>query len=159
MQPRPISLDDTEDHQEEQQHKGSDRTTTCPPLPPPRDIYTALAGTLAQPMDTEQYYQHVLQELPATHATLQGWRQEKEGDNEWGQENDILPEDNYGTMDTFPEAAASTYPRPPGDTRHGLHALVAFHSSKHHHTISLHPLQQNPQRWTPEDNATTTITI
>ena len=62
-------------------------------------------------------------------------------------------------MDAFLETAAETYPRPPGDTRHGLHALLAFHSWKHHHTITLHPLDHNPQRWTPEDDATAAITI
>ena len=34
-------------------------------------------------------------------------------------------------MDAFLEATAKTYPRPPGNTRHGLHALLAFHSWKH----------------------------
>ena len=62
-------------------------------------------------------------------------------------------------MDTFLEAAAATYHRPPGDTRHGLHALLALHSWNHRHTITLHPLDHNPHRWTPEDHATTAITI
>ena len=62
-------------------------------------------------------------------------------------------------MDTLLEAAATTYPCPPGDTRHGLNALFAFHSWKHHHTITLHPLDQNPHRWTPENDAITAITI
>ena len=62
-------------------------------------------------------------------------------------------------MDSFLEAAATTYPRPPGDTRHILHALLGFHSRKHHHTVSIHPLDHNPQRWTPADGATTAVTI
>ena len=102
-------------------------------------------------MDTEQYYQHVLQELPATHVILQGWKQVKGGDNEWGPEDDLLWEDTWeGTKDTFREAAATTY---------DLHALPAFHSWKHPHTVTLQPLDHNPQRWTLEDNATTTVTI
>ena len=75
-------------------------------------------------------------------------------------EEDLLWEDTRkGTMDAFLEAAAETYPRPPGDTRHGLHTLLAFHSWKHRHTITLHPLNHNPHRWTPEDAATAAITI
>ena len=62
-------------------------------------------------------------------------------------------------MDTFLEASAATYPRLPGSTRHGLHALLAFHSRKHRHTITLHPLDHNLHRWTPEDDATAAITI
>ena len=62
-------------------------------------------------------------------------------------------------MDTFLEAAAATYPCPPGDTRHGLHALLALHSWKHRHTITLHPLDHNPHRWKPEEDATDAITI
>ena len=109
--------------------------------PPPRkDIYTTLAGTLPHPMDAEQYYQSVHRELPTDHTTLQGWRLERGEDNEWGTEDDLLWEDTWkGTMDTFLEAAAVTYPRPPGDTRHGLHALLAYHSCKHRNTITLHP--------------------
>ena len=61
-------------------------------------------------------------------------------------------------MDAFLEAAAETYPRPLGDTNHSLHALLAFHSWKHRHTITLHPLDHNPHRWTPENNATAAIT-
>ena len=110
-------------------------------------------------MDAEQYYQSVQRDLPADHATLQGWKQEKGSDNEWGTEDDLLWEDTWkGTMDTFLEAAAETYPRPPGDTRHGLHALLAFHSWEHRHTITLHPLDHNPHRWTPEDDATAATT-
>ena len=105
---------------------------TAPPCPhrppPPKDIYTTLAGTLA-PMDAEQYYQSIQRDLLTDHAALQGWKQEKRNDNEWGTEEDLLWEDTWkGTMDAFLEAAAETYPRPPGDTRHGLHALIAFHS-------------------------------
>ena len=110
-------------------------------------------------MDAEQDYQHVLQGPPANHITLQDWRQEEEGNNEWGPEEDLLWEDTYGTMDAFLEAAASTYRRRPGDTRHGLHALLAIHSWKHHHAVTLHPLDHKLQRWTPEDNAATTIRI
>ena len=111
-------------------------------------------------MDAEQYYQSVQRDLPEDHATLQGWKQEKRNDNEWGTEEDLLWEDTWkGTADAFLEAAAETYPRPPGDTRHGLHALLAFHSWKHRHTVTLHPLDHNPHRWTPEDDATAAITV
>ena len=80
-------------------------------------------------MDAEQYYQSIQRELPADHATVQVWKQEKRNDNVWGTEEHLLWEDTWkGTMDAFLEAAAETYPRPPGDTRHGLHALLAFHS-------------------------------
>ena len=72
MQPRPVSSEATEDQHEEQQQKASDHTARPPLLPPPRDIYATLAGALAQPMEAEQYYQQVVQELPAAHATLQG---------------------------------------------------------------------------------------
>ena len=140
-----------------------DRTPTAPPRPHPppprRDMYATLASTLA-PMDAEQYYQSIQRDLPADHATLQGWKQEKRNDNEWGTEEDLLWEDTWkGTMDAFLEAAAETYPRPPGDTRHGLHALLAFHSPKHRHTITLRPVEHNPHRWTPEDDATAAITV
>ena len=64
-----------------------------------------------------------------------------------------------GTMDAFPEAAAETYPRQPGDTRQGLKFHLAFHSWKHRHTITLHPLDHNPHRWTPEDDASAAITV
>ena len=111
-------------------------------------------------MDAEQYYQSVQRDLPADHATLQGWKQEEGNDNEWGTEDDLLWDDTWkGTISTFLEAAAETQPRPPGDTRHGLHALLAFHGSKHRHTITLHPLEHNLHRWTPEDDATATIII
>ena len=107
-------------------------------------------------MNAEQYYQSVQRDLPEDHATLQGWKQEKRYDNEWGTEEDLLWDDTWkGTA----EAAAETYPRPPGDTRYGLHALLAFHSWKHRHTVTLHPLDHNPHRWTPEDDATATITV
>ena len=67
------------------------------------------------------------------------------GDNEWRPEDDLLWEDIWeDTMDTFLEAAATTYPCPPGATRHGLLALLAFHTWKHRHTITLHPLDHNP---------------
>ena len=78
-----MSSHEVEYHHEEQQHKRSDCTTAPPALPPARDIYATLAGTLAPPMDAEQYYQHLLQELSANHRTVQGWRQEK-GDNSKG---------------------------------------------------------------------------
>ena len=138
-------------------------TPTAPPRPhrppPPKDIYATLASTLA-PMDAEQYYQSIQRDLPENHVTLQGWKQEKRNDNEWGTEEDLLWENTWkGTMDAFLEAAAETYPRPPGDTRHSLHALLAFHSWKHRHTITLHPLNHNPHRWTPEDDATAAITV
>ena len=102
-------------------------------------------------MHAEQYYHSIQRDFPADHAILQGWKQEKRNDNEWGTEEDLLWEHTWkGTMDAFLEAAAETYPRLPGDTRHGLHALLAFHSWKHRHTITLHPLDHNPHRWTPE---------
>ena len=86
----------------------SNRNPSAPPRPrrplPRKDIYATLASTLAHPMDAEQYYQCVNRELPANHATLQGWRQEEGGDKEWGPEDDLLWED---TMDTFLEEAAS----------------------------------------------------
>ena len=111
-------------------------------------------------MDAEQYYQSIQRDLPEDHTTLQGWKQEKRNDNEWGTEEDLLWEDTWkGTKDAFLEAAVETYPRPPGDTRHGLQALLAFDSWKHRHTITFHPLDHNPHRWTPEDDATATITV
>ena len=123
-------------------------------------MYATPAGTLAHPMDAEPYYQCVQRELPAAHATLQGWRQKKGGDNEWGREEDLLWDDtSEGTVHTFLEAAAATYSRPPGDSRHGLQALLVFHSWKHRHTITLQPLDHNPHRWMPEDEATAAITI
>ena len=93
MQPNSMSPDDTEDHHEEQQQKGPDRTATPLPLPPPKDIYATLASTLAEPMDAEQYYQQVLQEVPASHLALQGCRQEKVVDNDWGPGEDLHWED------------------------------------------------------------------
>ena len=111
-------------------------------------------------MDAEQYYQSIQQDLPEDHATLHGWKQEKRNDNEWGTEEDLLWEDTWkGTKDAFLEAAAETCPRPPGDTRHGLRAVLAFHSWKHRHTITLQPLDHNPHRWTPEEDATASITV
>ena len=111
-------------------------------------------------MDAEQYYQSVQRDLSEDHATLQGWKQEKRNDNEWGTEEDLLWEDTRkGTAEAFLEAAAETYPRPPGDTRHVLHALLAFHSWKHRHTFTLGPLDHNPHRWTPDDDATAAITV
>ena len=86
-------------------------------------------------------------------------KQEKRGDIERSPEDDLLWEGTYGSLDAFLEAAASTYPRPPGDTWHGLHALLALRSWKHRHAITLDPLNHNPQRWTLEDDATATITI
>ena len=161
MPPRPISPASTADQNAEHQREEPDpgRAATPPPPPPPKDIYATLASTLA-PMDAEQYYQSVQRDLPEDHATLQGWKQEKRYDNEWGTEEDLLWDDTWkGTADAFLEAAAETYPRPLGDTRHGLHALLAFHSWKHRHTVTLHPLDHNPHRWTPEEDATATITV
>ena len=161
MPPRSISPASTADRNAEHQREEPDpgRAATPPTPPPPKDIYATLATTLA-PMDAEQYYQSVQRDLPEDHATLQGWKQEKRYDNEWGTEEDLLWDDTWnGNVDTFLEAAAETYPRPPGDTRHGLHALLAFHSWKHRHTVTLHPLDHNPHRWTPEDDATATITV
>ena len=100
MQPHPVSPAATADQSADQQQKESDRTATRPRLLPPKDIYATLASTLAHPMDAEQYYQRVLQELPANRAALQGWRQTKGGDNEWGPEDNLLREDTwYGTME------------------------------------------------------------
>ena len=111
-------------------------------------------------MDAKQYYESIGRDLPADHATLQGWKQDKRHDNEWGTGEDLLWEDTWkGTMDIFLEAAAETYFRSPGDTRHSLQAVLAFHSWKHRHTITLHPLDHNPHRWTPEDDATAAITV
>ena len=160
MQTHPESPAATADENGEHQQKESNRATTPPALPPPKDIYATLASTLAEAMDAEQDYQFVLRELPANQRTLQVWRQTKGGDNEWGPEDDLLWEDTWdGTMDIFLEAAATTYPRPPGEARHGLHALLGFHSWKNQHNVTLHPLDHNPRQWTPEDNTTTTITI
>ena len=157
--PRSISPASTADRNAEHQREKPDPGCAATPPPPPKDIYATLASTLA-PMDAEQYYQSVQRDLPEDHATLQGWKQGKGYDNEWGTEEDLLWEDTWkGTADAFLEAAAETYPRPPGDTRHGLHALLAFHSWKHRHTVTLHPLDHNPHRWTPEDDATATITV
>ena len=132
MQPRPLSPAATADKNAEHQQNEPYRAAMPPPLPPPKDIYATLASTLAHPMDAEQYYQGVLRELPANHATLQGWSQTKGSDNEWGPEDDLLCEDTCdGTMDTFLAAAATTHPRPPGDTRHALHALLALNPLDH----------------------------
>ena len=90
MQPHRVSPAAAADQNVELQQKESDRAATPPLLPPPKDIYTTLASTLTHPMYAEQYYQCVLQELPANHATLQGWIQTKGGDNKWGPEDDIL---------------------------------------------------------------------
>ena len=104
-------------------------------------------------MDAEQYYQSIQRHLPGVEAG-------ENNDNAWGTEENLLWEDTWkGTTDAFLEAAAETYPCPPGDTRHGLHALLAFHSWKHRHTITLHPLDQNPHRWTREHDATAAITV
>ena len=124
MPPRSISPASTADQNVEHQREEPEpkRAATPPPPPPPtpKDIYATLAGTLA-PMDAEQYYQSIQRDLRMDHATLQGWKQEKRNDNEWGTEEDLLWEDSWkGTMDAFLEAAAETYPRPPGDIRHGL---------------------------------------
>ena len=160
MPPRSISPTSTADQNAEHQREEPDHAATPPlPPPPPKDIYATLAGTLP-PMDAEQYYQSIQQDLPADHKTLQGWKQERRNDNKWGTEEDLLWEDTWeGTKDAFLEAAAETYPRPHGDTRHGLHALLALHSWKQRHTVTLHPLDHNPKRWTPEDDATAAITI
>ena len=62
-------------------------------------------------MDAEQYYQSIQGDLPQDHATLQGWKQEKRNDNEWGTEEDLLWEDtSKGTLDAFLEAAAIPTP-------------------------------------------------
>ena len=108
MPPCSITPASTADQNAEKQRKESDRAATPHPT---KDIYTTLAGTLAHPMDAEQYYQSVQRDLSADHATLQEWRQEKGNDNEWGTEDDLLPEETWkGTMDAFREAAAKTYP-------------------------------------------------
>ena len=161
MPPRSMSPASTADQNAEHQREEPvpDRAATPPPPPPTKNIYATLASTLA-PMDAKQYYQCIQRDLPEDHATLQGWKQEKRNDNEWGTEEDLLWEDTWkGTKDAFLEAAAETYPRPPRNTRHGSHALLAFHSWKHRHTITLHPLNNNPHRWTPEDDATAAITV
>ena len=147
MQRRPVSPAATAEQNAEHQQQEPDHAATPPSRPPQKDIYATLASTLAHPMDGEQYHQCVLRELPENHAILQGWRQGKGGDNESGPEDDLFWEDTWeGTMDTFLEAAATTHPRSPGDTRHGPHALLAFYSCKHHHTITLPALDHNRHR-------------
>ena len=82
MPPRSISPASTADQNAEHQRKEPDHTATPPP-PPPKDIYATLAGTLA-PTDAEQYYQSIQGDLPADHATLQGWKQEKRNETTSG---------------------------------------------------------------------------
>ena len=161
MPPRSISPASTayQNAEHQREEPDPDCAATPPPPPPPKDIYATLASTLA-PMDAEQYYQSIQRDLPEDHATLQGWKQEKRNDNQLGTEKILLWEDRWkGTKDAFLEAAADTYPRPPQDTRYGLQALLAFHSWKHRHTITLQPLDHNPHRWTPEDDASIAITV
>ena len=133
-----MSPDNTDDHHKDHQQKEPDHTATPPSLPQPGDIYAKLFRTLAEPMDAEQYYQQVLQDLPATHVTLQVSKQEKGGDNERSPEDDLTSEDTYGSPEGFLEDTPSTYPRPPMETRRGLHVLLAFQTRKHHHAITLH---------------------
>ena len=161
MPPGSISPASTADQNAEHQREEPepDHAATPPAPTAQKKIYATLASTLA-PMDAEQYYQSIQRDLRADHATLQGWKQEKRNDKEWGTEEDLLWEDTWkGTTEAFLESAAETYPRPPGDTRHGLHARLAFHSWKHRHSITLHPLHHNPHRWTPEDDASAAITV
>ena len=148
MPPRSKSPASTADQNAEHQQEEPDldHAATPPPPPPQKDIYATLASTLA-PVDPEQYYQSIQRDLPEDHVALQGRKQEKRNTNEWGREEDLLSEDTWkGTGDAFLEAAVETYPRPAGDTRHGLHALLAFHIWKHRHTITLNPLDHNPHR-------------
>ena len=104
MPPRSISPASTADQKAEHQREEPD-----PDRPPPqKDIYATLASTLA-PMDAEQYYQSIQRDVPEDHATLEGWKQEKDNGNEWGTEEDLLWEDTWkGTTDAFLEAAAET---------------------------------------------------
>ena len=90
--------------------------------------------------------------------TLQRWTQEKGGTHEWGPEISILWEDTCGTI-RLSEGGSLNLPAPDPHTRHGLHTDLVFHSWKHQHAVTLHPLDHNPQRRTPEDHAATTITI
>ena len=95
MPPRSTSPASTADRNAEHQREEPDpgrAPTPPPPPPPPKDIYTTLVSTLA-PMNAEQYYQSVQRDLPEDHATLQGWKQEKRYDNEWGTEEDLLWDD------------------------------------------------------------------
>ena len=92
MPPRSISPASIADQNAEHQREEPDHATTPPPPPPQKDIYATLAGALA-PLDAEQYYQSIQRDLPADHATLQGWKQEKRNDNEWSTEEDLLWED------------------------------------------------------------------
>ena len=73
MPPRSVSpastADQNADHQREEPEP--DRGATPPPPALPKDMYAAQAGTLA-PMDAEQYYQSIQQDLPTDHAALQG---------------------------------------------------------------------------------------
>ena len=74
-------------------HRRPEHGTPAPTAPPPpKDIYATLASTLA-PMDAKQYYQSIQRDLPEDHGTLQGWKQERRNDNEWGTEEDLLLED------------------------------------------------------------------
>ena len=147
MPPRSISpasaADQDAEHQREEPEPDSAATPPTPP-PPPQGH---LRHTSRHPGP------HGRRAVLPVHPTRPpggprdppGVKQEKRNDNEWGTEEDLLLEDTWkGTMGAFLEAAAETYPRPPGDTRHGLHALLAFHSWKHRHTITLHPLDHNP---------------
>ena len=91
MQPSSISPAAGADQNAKHQQKEPDHAATPPPPPPAqKDIYATLAGTLAHPMDAEQYYQSVQREPAADHRTLQGWRQEKANDNEWGTKDHSL---------------------------------------------------------------------
>ena len=160
MRPPSISPVATADQNAEHQQQEPDRAATPPPPPPPRGHLRHTSQHPGSPHGRLTVLPICKRELPADHATLQGWRQEKGNDNEWGAEDDLLWEDTWkGTIDTFLEPAATTYRGPPGNTQHGLHALLAFHSWKHRHTITLHPLDHNLHRWTPEDDATAGITI
>ena len=125
MQPRPVSFTALAEQNAEHEQQEPDSAATPPP---PKYIYVTLAGTLAHPMDAEQYYKSVHRELPADHATLQGWRQERGGDNEWCPEDNLPWEDTWkGTADTFPQAAATTYPGWPGTS--GTASTLSLHST------------------------------
>ena len=87
-----ISPASTADQNAEHQREEPDPDCAATPPPPPspqKDIYAMLASTLA-PMDAEQYYQCIQQDLAEDHATLRGWKQEKRNDNDWGTEEDLL---------------------------------------------------------------------
>ena len=113
MPPPPIfpasTVDGNAEHQREE--PDPDRAARPPPPRPPKDIYATLASTLA-PMDAEQYYQSIEPDLPEDHATLQGCKQEKRNDNEWGTEEDPLFGKTPGKAPRTPSSKQQPKPTP-----------------------------------------------